>query len=301
MEFILLIVAIVAFIVFMLVMGEKILIGSVLRPKKIDKPSAPFSEKRFPNENRFSVSTASGIQISFLYIPINDDGTPPEKIVVLFHGYNSSSESMRKYVPLFLERGFAVILPDARFCGQSGGDHVGLSSLDAEDSIAVFKWVSDCFGNNIPIGLFGESFGAAQAILLACSDKVKPLSFVISDSSYSDLYSLMRERVRADYRIKTFPMLTVARLIIRKKYGIDMKKISPVKALASCGNIPMFFIHGDSDVYILPQMSIDLYNAKTMGYKKFYLAENASHGCTFDSDPETYTEKIFEFFDKIKI
>ena len=301
MEFVILVIAIILFIVFMLAIGQKILVGTIIRPKKSEPLPSAFDIKSFPNENRFTVSSSDGTNISFLYIPVNDSGLPPEKIVMLFHGYNSCAESMRKYARIFLDRGFSVVIPDARYCGKSGGDHLGLVSVDIEDSLSVFRWIKDCFGPNIPIGLFGESFGASQAILLACSGEVDNISFVISDSAFSDLYALLKERVRADYKIKPFPMLTVSRLIIKKKYGIDLKKVKPATALSSCGNIPMFFIHGDSDIFILPQMSIDLYNAKTTGYKKFYLAENASHGCCFEVDPELYTEKIHEFFNKIKV
>lgn len=301
MEYVFLIIAIAAFIAFIIFLGEKILISSILRPKKTVESSLPCQTEKFHEENRFTVNSVSDVPISFVYIPLTESSEKPQKIAILFHGFNSSSDSMRKYVPMLRERGFSVILPDARFCGQSGGETVGLSVLDAEDSLAILKWINDCFGYGIPIGLFGESFGAAQAILLAGSDNVGNISFVVADSSYSELYSLIKERVRVDYRIKAFPMLTLARFIIKKKYGIDMKRISPIKQLASCGDIPMFFIHGDSDSFVLPQMSIDLYNAKRTGYKKFYLAENARHCEAFTSDPQIFKEKLFEFFDKIKI
>lgn len=297
-EFVILLLLMVAFIVFLLITGERVLVSSIMRPKKIS-PDAIDSEVKLQNENRFTVNTSSDIPLSFLYISANPEEGIPKKIVFLFHGYNRTGESVKKYAPFFLEKGFSVIIPDNRFCGHSGGDALGLSFLDAKDSLAIFKWIRDCFPGDIPIGLFGESFGAAQAILLASSNKVKNISFVISDSSFSQLYTLLKERVRADYRIKAFPLLTVAALSIKKKYGIDIKNVSPLKSLEKCGDIPMFFIHGENDTFILPQMSIDLYNAKNTGYKKFYLAEGATHCSAFDIDPEGYTDKLKEFLDKI--
>ncbi len=298
MEFIILILVIIAFIVFLLVLGEKILVKSIVKPKK-NAVSLPENQIHFPDENRFTVNTSSEIQLSFLYIPADSSNLTPKKIVFLFHGYNSSGDSVKKYAGVFLENGYSVIIPDNRFCGKSGGEYLGLSYLDAKDTIAIFKWIKDYFPGDISIGLFGESFGAAQAILLAASKEIDNISFIISDSSFSDLQTLLKERVRAEYRIKAFPLLTVAFMIIKKKYGIDVKKVSPIKALEKCGNIPMFFIHGENDTFILPQMSIDLYNSKHSGYKKFYLAEGASHCSAFESDPDVYTEKIEEFLDKI--
>ena len=297
-EFIILLLLMVAFIVFLLITGERILVSSIIRPKKITTDTLD-SGIRFQNENRFTVNTSSEIPLSFLYIPAKADERIPDKIVFLFHGYNRTGESVKKYASIFLEEGFSVIIPDNRFCGHSGGDCLGLAALDADDSLAIFKWIKDCFPGDIPIGLFGESFGAAQAILLASSNNVQNISFVISDSSFSNLYSLLKERVRADYRIKAFPLLTVAAFSIKKKYGIDIKNVSPLKALEKCADIPVFFIHGENDTFILPQMSIDLYNAKNCGYKKFYLAEGASHCSAYDIDPEGYKKKIQEFLNKI--
>ena len=299
MDFVILAIAVLVFVVFLLVLGERILLSSILRPKKNKADSFPVFDKKFPNEGRFTVNSSHDIPISFVFIPKNDDGTAPEKIVFLLHGYNSSGQSMRKYVPMFLDRGFSVVIPDSRYCGNSGGDSLGLAYLDAEDTLAVFKWIKDCFGDNIPIGLFGESFGAAQAILLAGSANTVNTSFVISDSSFSELYELLKERVRADYRIKPFPLLTIAVGIINKKYGINIKSVSPLRALSQCGKIPIFFIHGEEDNFILPQMSIDLYNSKATGYKKFFLAEGASHCGAFDLEPDTYKDKVYEFLDKI--
>ena len=298
MEIVFLIVFIIAFIVFLLVIGEKILVNSIVKPKKTT--SSFFDDQiQFPDEKRFTVNTSSEILLSFLYIPADSDKSVPDKIVFLFHGYNSGGDSVKKYAGIFLDHGYSVIIPDNRFCGNSGGDSLGLAELDAKDTLAIFKWIKDCFPGDIPIGLFGESFGAAQAIILASSKYTDNIAFVIADSSFSDLYTLLKERVRADYRIKAFPLLTVASLIIKKKYGIDVKKVSPLKALEKCGNIPMFFIHGENDTFILPQMSIDLYNSKHSGYKKFYLAEGAYHCSAFDSDSEGYIQKIEDFLNKI--
>ena len=300
MEFVVLVAVVVIFIIIMIVLGEHILVSSIMSPKKSAKKISDIY-KRFPNENRFTVNSSTGIPISFVYIPVDCDDNIPKKIVFIFHGYNSSGESVRKYASVFMKAGFSVIIPDNRFCGNSGGNYLGLASLDAEDSIAIFKWIKDCFPVEIPVGLFGESFGAAQAILLASSEIAENISFVISDSSFSDLYAFLKERVRADYRIKAFPLLTIALHVIKKKYGISIKSISPLKSLSSCGGIPMFFIHGEDDTFILPQMSIDLYNAKSSGYKKFYLAEGAAHCSAYDVDPEGYEDKIDEFLNKINV
>jgi pimeloyl-ACP methyl ester carboxylesterase len=299
-EFVVLLIFIIAFIAFLIVMGERILVSSIIRPKK-SVQKTPVPEIRFQNERRFTVNSSSGVPISFLYIPLSDDGAAPEKIVFLFHGYNSSGEAVKKYAEFFLREGFSVIIPDNRFCGHSGGENLGLAVLDANDTLAIFNWIKDCFPGKIPVGLFGESFGAAQAIILAASSQIRDISFVISDSSFSDLYTFLKERVRVDYRIKAFPLLTIATVILKKKYGIDAKNTSPLRSLSKCGEIPMFFIHGENDTYILPQMSIDLYNAKNSGYKKFFLAEGAGHCAAYESDPDTYEEKLKEFLDKINI
>ncbi len=63
----------------------------------------------------------------------------------------------------------------------------------------------------------------------------------------------------------------------------------------------MFFTHGLNDRYILPQMSVDLYNAKSNGIRKLYLAPNAGHAEALWKNPVEYDEKLEEFLNEVGI
>lgn len=68
----------------------------------------------------------------------------------------------------------------------------------------------------------------------------------------------------------------------------------PIDALE--GNaIPVLFIHGEEDDFILPQNSKDLYE-KTSGIKELRLMRCAKHAESALVDPGTYSVCLTDFF-----
>src|SRR5262249_12275848 len=59
--------------------------------------------------------------------------------VVLAHGLTDNREGVGGYAELFLRQGYAVLLPDARAHGESGGEFATYGLKEADD---LHRWVS---------------------------------------------------------------------------------------------------------------------------------------------------------------
>ena len=59
--------------------------------------------------------------------------------------------------------------------------------------------------------------------------------------------------------------------------------------------VPMLFIHGDADDFVPFEQMWTNYNAKTVGYKEYYICEGAVHANSFAKDPETYKARVLNF------
>ena len=107
-----------------------------------------------------------------------DDGTvlkagyvQPQKFngsaVVLLHGITDNREGVAGYGKIFLDRGYAVLLPDARAHGESGGALATYGIKEADD---LHEWVSWLYAGSLQSPLcvygFGESYGAALPAIL---------------------------------------------------------------------------------------------------------------------------------------
>ena len=86
--------------------------------------------------------------------------------VILLHGHTDNRAGMLGNADLLLRHGYAVLLPDARGHGASGGDLATYGVKEADDIRRWFDWIEQAEAPRCIDGL-GESMGAA--LLLAIS------------------------------------------------------------------------------------------------------------------------------------
>src|SRR5699024_1745571 len=71
----------------------------------------------------------------------NDADT--DKAVILAHGFRNTSDDVGKLAKLYYDKGFEVLLPDARGDGGGGGDYVGYGWHDRVDDVGVIGMLLD--------------------------------------------------------------------------------------------------------------------------------------------------------------
>lgn len=92
-------------------------------------------------------SSFDNLKLHATYFPVLAQGQGKKKIVICFHGY--TSQGMSDYIGLsdyYQKRGFAMLLPDARAHGTSGGEYVGFGCLDRKDALVWINWVIEELG-----------------------------------------------------------------------------------------------------------------------------------------------------------
>jgi uncharacterized protein len=90
--------------------------------------------------------------------------------VILLHGITDNREGVAGYGHLLLKHGYAVLLPDARRHGESGGE---LATYGVKESDDIHRWVSWIYAHDPPkcIYGFGESYGAALMLQSLAAEK----------------------------------------------------------------------------------------------------------------------------------
>lgn len=167
--------------------------------------------------------------------------------VVLLHGITDNREGVAGYGRIFLDRGYAVLLPDARAHGESGG---ALATYGIKEAGDLHEWVSWLYAGSMPASQcvygFGESYGAA---LLLQSLAVEPrLCAVAVEDSFSTARKISYERVSGPLHLgpwfgKTLgqPIIDVAVMYSRMRYGIDLLQPSPLYGLQH-SRVPVLLI-----------------------------------------------------------
>jgi dipeptidyl aminopeptidase/acylaminoacyl peptidase len=218
--------------------------------------------------------------------------------VILLHGLGDNRIGVTGYAELLLDRGFSVLMPDARAHGTSGGDLATFGLLESED---IHRWLDWLEQNDHPKCIFGlgESMGAA--LLLQSLRYETRFCAVAAESSFASFREIGYNRVGQFFSTGPWLGRTVLRPIIefgfvyaRWKYKLDFEQASPENAVAST-RVPVFLIHGQSDSNI-PVRHSQLIAA---GNPAVLLWEvpNADHCGAIGATPREFSDKLVRWFE----
>ncbi|MCU9613780.1 alpha/beta hydrolase [Caldibacillus lycopersici] len=238
------------------------------------------------------IPSPHGYQISTMMI----NPYPSKRYVIFSHGVTESKMSSIKYANLFLKRGFNVVIYDQRRHGQTGGKTTSYGYYEKDDLQAVVHWLYAQVGQDLLLGIHGESMGAATALLYA-GDKGSRAHFYVVDCPFSDLKELLRYRMKCE--IKYLPasiFVPLGNVFLRFRDGYSMKQVSPISVVDQIDQ-PVLFIHSEKDDYILPYMTKDLYDKKR-GDKMLLMAKNGTHAQSLNENQTEYEAAIDEFLQK---
>ena len=216
-----------------------------------------------------------------------------KKYVIITHGFRSNRNGSIKYVTTYHKLGYNVIIYDARGHGLNQKATVSLGNYEAKDLAALIKATYQRYGQDIYLGLHGESMGSATSLsVLAYKPKVK---FVVADCGFTHLYDL----IHAGYKENHLGfMIHGIALMTKLFYGVDMKKTSPIAALKG-NQVPILFIHGQDDRFIKPSNSQKMAQVNP-AYDEVHLVKGAAHAQSREILGEkAYRHLIQAFLEKI--
>ncbi|WP_078433340.1 alpha/beta hydrolase [Metabacillus halosaccharovorans] len=248
-----------------------------------------FREKK---KEELFIPSYYGYKLHGMLFPVENS----RKVMIIAHGIKWSLFGSFKYVEMFQRRGFNVLLCDHRFHGLSGGTYTSFGYYEKDDLKAWIDYFCAEMGEEVFIGLLGESLGAASA--LEASKRDHRVKFCIADCAFSDFSSLLRIRLKLDFKLRFYPIIDLVSFIIKLRHGWSFPEVSPIKGLEKT-KTPILFIHGKEDRFIPLQMTLDMFKRKKEN-KKLYLVPRAGHAEAFNVDPKGYEKKVIDFIKEIE-
>lgn len=302
---ILIIIAIIV-IVFFLATGLYIFKSTVTRElHDIEKSYTRYIENNLFDEALYNSASKEDITLkSFDGLNLTStlimNENPTNKFIVLVHGVSICYVGSLKYFDIFYKNGFNVLIVNQRRHGKSEGKYSTYGFYEKYDVNMWIEYLKSRFGNDIILGLHGESMGAGTVMeTIPLNDSIK---FVIEDCGYSNFHELIGFQITHAYKNRLVrkilrPSLIFANFFMKTKAKFSMKKIVPIDIVSST-SLPMMFIHGKEDYFVPWYMAVDLYKAKTKGYKELYLVEGAKHAESLEVNKILYEKKIMTFIEK---
>jgi dipeptidyl aminopeptidase/acylaminoacyl peptidase len=242
-----------------------------------------------------SVTAADAVVLKAWYVhPQHSNGDA----VVLAHGITDNREGVAGYAELFLKHGYAVLLPDARAHGESGGQFATYGVKEADD---LHRWVSWLYAHDSPqcVYGFGESYGAAL-VLQSLSSEPRYCAVVVEDA-FSTAREMSYERVSGFFHLGDWfgrtlgrPIIGAAALYAQAFYHIDLLQPSPLRALKQ-SSVPVLLIHGVLDGSINPRHSIILAHAAP-NHVQLWLVANAQHTGAWSAAHDEFESRVLAWF-----
>lgn len=220
-----------------------------------------------------------------------------DKWTIVLHGYHSNPDSVLSIGMHFSEKGYNVLIPSMRASNDSEGQYIGMGWLDKDDLQCWINLIIEQ-NDNAEIILHGSSMGAATVLMASGDELPSNVKAIIEDSGYTSVWDIFASEAKARFNLPTFPILNMFELVanIRAKY--DIKEASAVEQVKK-SNVPILFIHGDSDDFVPEYMCEELYEAANCRKDKLII-HNAGHTESRHKEPDTYYNKIFDFLENIE-
>jgi uncharacterized protein len=218
-------------------------------------------------------------------------------VVIAFHGVADNRLSMVPYAEMFLRHGYAVVLPDARAHGVSGGAMATFGLFEADDD---HRWVDFLEAELRPQCVYGlgESMGAA-GLLQSLGSETRYCA-VVAESGFSSFREVSYDRVGQFFHTGPWLAETLLRPVVegsflyaRWKYQLNFGEVSAERAVSET-QVPVMVVHGlaDLNIPIRHARKIAAANSAVVLWE----VPEAGHCGAFGTAPEEFERRVVGWF-----
>ena len=235
-----------------------------------------------------TVLSKEGLLLSGRYYHVQD-GAPVD---ICFHGYRSSwMTDFSGGSELSLQMGHNLLLIDQRAHGKSQGSTITFGLKERYDLVQWVNYISERFGDDTPIFLYGISMGGATVLMAPQEQLPENVKAIIADCPYANAMEIILHVAKSMplplWLVKPFVILA-ARIF----GGFDIQETDARKELAKA-KLPVLILHGEADSFVPAEMS-DLVSCNP-GYITRHTFPGADHGISYLVDPQRYKQIVTEF------
>lgn len=218
-------------------------------------------------------------------------------VMLLVHGFQVQQAMMWFNLPFFLPHGYDIVTVDLRTAGLSEGKGINTMGYnEAKDVGEVCKWIRKEYGDDVVLGLYGQSMGSAT-IMQYCSHDPN-LGFIIEDCGYASLVGTVKNIHDRFLKFVDWDEFLPKVLKYATIDGITYTDVEPIESVRKLDpDIPMMILHSIPDAYIVVENADRIYEAKR-GKKEIHKYTLAPHSASFFLHPILYKRDVDAFFEK---
>jgi pimeloyl-ACP methyl ester carboxylesterase len=234
-------------------------------------------------------SAKDGLAIAGWFVPCSG----ATRAAVLLHGAKRSRLENVARARLMREHGYAVLLYDARGCGESAGDVLSFGFHETKDLLGALDFLRGRGYHQF--GLIGFSQGGLT-IVNAAPD-LRDLSWVILECTPLDLRHTAGHDMRNAYGLPGWFTGLFVEPFVKWRLGVSPEDYVPPVVNIARLHCPLYFIASDADIRVLPEESRELF-AHANEPKWLWMIPGVPHA-NFYPRPEPVYERHVLYFLKL--
>ncbi len=214
---------------------------------------------------------------------------------IVVHGYTSCPRGMAAQAKGFHDMGYNVLLPVLRGHSIDESEYCSMGYYDKDYITAWIDYILS-LNENAQIILLGVSMGSATVMMTTGENLPDNVKCAIADCGYTSCWDEYKQQIGEMFHLPVFPFLYAMNTVSKLRGNFDLKKCSPLKAVAR-SKTPTLFIHGEKDTFVPYKMLGEVYNACSAEKEKLSVPD-AMHAESVELQPEMYWDKVKSFISK---
>jgi alpha-beta hydrolase superfamily lysophospholipase len=252
---------------------------------------------------KFSYTSFDGLKLKVIKIPAlqNLSKSIPEEVgkgaIIFLHGVRRHKEQVYPMAAFFSAAGYDCYAPDLRSHGESEGRFTTYGFKEMQDVSRLIDTISRNYKNGGSIILWGQSMGAATAMLTMAQDNRVTAGIV--ESTFSDFREVVGDYFVRDIGFRSKPVLSYMIWGAGILTGLDASQISPLE-YSSRISAPVLLVHGTADKKIDISHAHRIYARLKSPGSRFLQVEKARHTNIWETGGDLYFKRVLEFLQASK-
>ena len=240
-----------------------------------------------------SFASRDGTRLAGWFIPAPDRSRPAAGIV-LSHGWARSRCELLPHAGFLHHTGFAVLMFDYRYRGESEGSAITMGVRERDDLLGALDTL--CARPEVDasrVGIFGMSMGGVVAILVGARDQ--RVRTIAAEAPFASHGAIMTRALRHYFHLPSFPVAQLARWIFERRVGESLAGVEPIDCVADFAPRPVFIMACERDAVIGHEETERLFAAAAEP-KRFWFIAGADHACGWQAAGAEYERRVSDFF-----
>lgn len=250
------------------------------------------------------ITADDGITLHAKFFPASaGDGAykgAPKRAVLCAHGYRVDGFWDFGGQIRWLHRiGCDCLIIDERGTNLSGGEYITYGALEKKDVVRWAEWLDAKEKGKLPIYLFGVSLGCSTVELASALRLPGNVKGVIADCGYSSVKDIFADQAKRVLHLPPYPLLWIEDFKCRMRAGFSFADADCAAALRQNTKLPVLFIHGTADNFVLSD-NADRNYAACSAPKRLVKVKGAAHAASYLTDKELYEREGERFFKDVE-